>query len=65
MCRAAAWAETANNGHALERVCEATGLSYRSVEVEARDRVRWATWSWVGERGGCTLVGWCPLGVAI
>ena len=46
---AAAWSGTANDGHALERVCEATGLSDGGAGVEARDQVRWATGSWVGE----------------
>ena len=65
MRRAAAWTETVNDGHALERVRETTGLSDGGAEVEARDRVRWATGSWVGERGGCTLGGWRPLRVGI
>ena len=65
MRRAAAWAETENDGHALEQVREATGLSEGGAEVEVRDRVRWATGSWVGERGGGTLGGWRPLGVGI
>ena len=33
MRRAAAWAETENNGHALERVREETGLSDGGAEV--------------------------------
>ena len=36
MRRAAAWAESVGDEHALERVREATGLSC----VEARDQVR-------------------------
>ena len=40
MQRATAWAETENDGHALERVREATGLSEGVAEVEARDRVQ-------------------------
>ena len=61
MRRAAAWAESVGDEHALDRVCEATGLSC----VEAWDRVRLAIGSWVGERGGGTLGGWRPLGVGI
>ena len=49
MRRAAAWAETENDEQALEGVREATGLSDGGVEVEARERVWWATGSWVGE----------------
>ena len=49
----------------LERVREATGLSEGGAEVEARDRVQWATGSSVGARGGGTLEGWIPLGVGI
>ena len=45
MFRAAAWAETVCDGRALERVREETGVS----DVEARDRVRVAIGSWVGE----------------
>ena len=40
-------------------------LSEGGAEVEARDRVRWATGSLVGERGRGTLGGWRPLGVGI
>ena len=58
---AAVWDESVGDEHALERVREATGLSC----VEARDRVRLAIGSWVGERGGGTLGGWRPLGVGI
>ena len=65
MRRTGAWAETEDDKHALERVREATGLSDGGVEVEARDCLRWATGSWVGERGGGTLGGWRPLGVGI
>ena len=49
----------------LEQVREATGLSEGGAEVEEKDRVRWATGSSVGERGGGTLGGWRPLGVGI
>ena len=48
MRRAAAWAETANDGHAMERVREVTGWSDGGAGVEARDRVRWAAGSWGG-----------------
>ena len=48
MRRAAAWAETVNDGHVLERVREAKGLSDDVARVEARYRVRWATGLWVG-----------------
>ena len=65
MQQAAAWAKTENDGHMLERVHEATGLSERVADVEARERVRWATRSWADERGGGTLGGWSPLGVGI
>ena len=65
MRRAAAWAETENDGHALKRVREATVLLEGGAEVEAWDCVWWATGSWVGERGGGTLGGWIPLGVGI
>ena len=65
MRQAAAWDETKNVGHALERVREATGLSEGGTEVEARDRVRWATGLLVGEKGVGTLGGWRPLGVGI
>ena len=65
MFREAARVETENAGHTLERVREATGLPEGGAEVEARDRVRWATGSSVGERGGGTLGGWRPLGVGI
>ena len=65
MRRAAAWAETENDGHAMDWVREATGLSEGGAEVEARDRVRWATGSWAGERGGGTLCDWRSLGVGI
>ena len=65
MRRAAAWAETENVGHTLERVCEATGLSEGGAEVEARERVQWATGSLVGERVEGTFGGWRPLGVGI
>ena len=51
MRRAATWAESVGDEHALERVREATGLS----SVEARDRVRLAIWSWVGDQVGGTL----------
>ena len=49
MRRAAAWAKTENDGHALERVREATGLPEGGAEVEARDRVR-----------GFTEIGYVP-----
>ena len=62
---AAAWAETANDEHALERVREATGLLDGGAGVAARDRVQWVTGSWVGEQGRGTLGGWRPLGVGI
>ena len=65
MRRAAAWAETENDGHALEQVHEAMGLSEGGAELEARDRLRWETGSWVGERGKGTIGGWFPLGVGI
>ena len=65
MRRAAAWAETESDGNVLERVREATGLSDGGAGVEARDRMRWATGSWVGERGGGNLGGCCPLGAGI
>ena len=65
MRQAAVWADTENDGHALERVREATVLSEGNAEVEARDRVQWATGSWADERGGGTLGGWRPLGVRI
>ena len=61
MRRAAAWAETVNDIHALERVSEATGLSDGGAGVEAWDRVRLAIGSWVGEQGRGTLGGWRPL----
>ena len=63
--RAVAWAESDNDVHTLERVREATGLSEGGAEVEARDRLRWATGSWAGARGGGTLGVWRPLGVGI
>ena len=59
--RAAAWAESVVDCRVLELVREATGLS----DVEAQDRVRFATGSRGGERGGGTLGGWCPLGVGM
>ena len=46
----------------LEQVREATGLSEGGTEVEARDRVRWATESLVGTRGGGTLEVGAPSG---
>ena len=48
---AAAWAESVGDERALERVREAMGLS----DVEARDRVRLAIGSWVGDQVGGTL----------
>ena len=45
MRQATAWAESVGDEHALERVSEATGLSF----VEAPDQVRLAIGSWVGE----------------
>ena len=63
MRRAAAWAETVNDEHALHRVREVTGLYDGGARLEARDRVRWVTGS--GERDGGTLGGWRPLGVGI
>ena len=65
MRRAAARAETENAGHALERLRAAMGFLEGGEEVEARDRVRWATGLSVGARGGGTLRGWRPLGVEI
>ena len=65
MRQAAAWAKNENDGHSQERVREATGLSYGGAGVETRDRVWWATGSWVGEHGGGTLGFWLPLGVGI
>ena len=59
MRRAAACSESVVDYFVMERVREATGLS----DVEARDRVRVATGSWGGERGGGILGGWRPLGV--
>ena len=56
-----AWAESVGDERALERVHEATELS----GVEARDQVRVAIGSWLGERDGGTLGGWRPLGVGI
>ena len=61
MRRAAAWADSVVDCRAQERVREATGLS----DVEARDRVRVAIGSWVGEQGGDILGGWRPLGVGM
>ena len=63
MKRAAAWAETENVGHALERVREATVFWEGGVEVEAQYRVQLATGLSAGERGRGTLGGWHPLGV--
>ena len=63
--RAATWAETENVGQALDWVREVTGLSEGGAEVEAQDRVRWATGSLVVERGRGNLGGWRPLGVGI
>ena len=45
MRRAAAWAETLNDEHALHRVREATGLYDGGARLEARDQVQWATGS--------------------
>ena len=53
MRRAAAWDESVGDERALERVREAMGLS----GVEARDQVRLAIGSWVGEKGGGSLGG--------
>ena len=61
MRRAAAWAESVLDCRALEWVWEATGLS----DVEARDRVRFATGSRGGERGGGTLGCWRPFWVGM
>ena len=65
MLWAAARSETENAGHALERVREETGLPEGGAEVEARDRVRWATGLLVYARGGGILGGCHPLGVGI
>ena len=61
MRRAAAWSESVVDCRALERVREATGLSY----VESWDQVWGEMGSWGGERGGGTLGGWRPLGVVM
>ena len=79
MRRAAAWAESVVDCHALERVREATGaesvVDCHALErvreatgasvVKSQDRVRVATGSGGGARSGSTLGDWRPLGVGM